>query len=242
MEQNSGFILLHRKLRDNFLWQDKPFSKGQAWIDMLFMANHSNNEVLYGNQITVIKRGSFIRSERQLADSWGWSRASVRRFLGLLENRPMIERKPAQKASQITILNYDKYQVFGTNKRPNETEKAAQTWPKPGPKQRMKKNEKEYFSSNNRVPHKAIVSLYHEILPELPAVKVWSSERQKTLRVRWKEDPKRQSLDWWRGFFEYVKQSSWLIGDNPNKWQPNFEWLLEKKHFVNVIEGKYHNG
>jgi hypothetical protein len=241
MGQNSGFILLHRKLRDNFLWQDKPFSRGQAWVDMLFMANHSDNGVLYGNQITEIKRGSFIRSERQLAASWGWSRKQVRVFLVLLEKGTMIERKQAQKATHVTILNYDKYQISRTNEGPSKDEKGAHDGPTTGPKQIIIKNEKEYLSSNIRVPHKAIVSLYHKILSELPEVKVWSPERQKALRARWREDKKRQSLDWWKGFFEYVRECPWLMGDNPNKWQPNLEWLIKKKNFINVIEGRYHS-
>jgi hypothetical protein len=241
MGQNSGFILLHRKLRDNFLWQDKPFSRGQAWVDMLFMANHSDNEILYGNQITEIKRGSFIRSERQLAASWGWSRKRVQTFLVLLEKGTMIAKKRDQKASHITILNYDKYQITGTKEGTSKEPKRSHDGTTMEPKQIIIKNEKEYLSSNNRVPHKAIVSLYHEILPELPAVKVWSRERKNTLRARWEEDKDRQDLKWWKGFFEYVKQSPWLMGDNPNKWQPNLEWLIKKKNFINLIEGKYHS-
>ena len=41
-----------------------------------------------------------------------------------------------------------------------------------------------------RCPHEAIVSLYHETLPELPRVKVWTEERRKQLRARWCEEPK----------------------------------------------------
>lgn len=90
-------------------------------------------------------------------------------------------------------------------------------------------------------PHKDIVTIYHEILPELPKVKEWTEERQNALRARWREDGKRQTLDWWKGFFEHVGGSRFLMGDNGSKWQPNLEWLVQKKNFINVIEGKYHD-
>lgn len=89
-------------------------------------------------------------------------------------------------------------------------------------------------------PHKDIVTLYHEILPELPQVKSWTEERQKTLRARWREDPKRQNVEWWKGFFKYVRKSAFLLGENDRGWQPNLEWLVTKSHFVDITEGKYH--
>ena len=96
--------------------------------------------------------------------------------------------------------------------------------------------------STETTPHEAIVALYHEILPELPAVKHWTPERQKQLRARWKEEPKRQNLEWWRKYFEHIKGSAFLMGDNKDKWTPNLEWLVKKANLVNVIEGKYHRG
>ena len=88
-------------------------------------------------------------------------------------------------------------------------------------------------------PHKKIVNLYHEVLPELPEVRVWSEERQKKLRGRWKEDQVRQSLDFWERFFIYVRESDFLMG-NATKFQANLEWLVTSSSFIKIIEGKYH--
>ena len=89
-------------------------------------------------------------------------------------------------------------------------------------------------------PQSQIVDLYHKVLPELPPVKVWSEERQKQLAARWKEEPKRQNIEWWQRYFDYVRESSFLMGNGKDKWQPNLEWLLRKSNLINVIEGKYH--
>lgn len=95
-------------------------------------------------------------------------------------------------------------------------------------------------------PQAEIVALYHELLPAHRRMRVWDGERAKSLRARWREDPKRQSLDYWRRFFAYVAQSPFLTGQVEAKDRPPFvadlEWLVTKKNFIKVIERKYHDG
>lgn len=43
--KNNGYILLHRDIMDNWVWQDEVFTKGQAWVDLLMLVNHNDNEV-----------------------------------------------------------------------------------------------------------------------------------------------------------------------------------------------------
>lgn len=97
------------------------------------------------------------------------------------------------------------------------------------------------------VPHGEIVAAYNEILAThgLVAVKtkLWAgSDRERALRTRWREDPTRQSVDWWRGFFEHVAKSDFLMGrvEGPRKWSADLGWLLKRENFVKVCEGKYH--
>lgn len=106
-------------------------------------------------------------------------------------------------------------------------------------------NRTEYIYVTDKIsdpcPHKKIINLYHQILPELPAVKSWAEERQKQLRQRWKEESKRQNLEWWKRYFRYIRESPFLMGENNRHWMPNLEWLVKKRNLINVIEGKYHN-
>ncbi len=105
-----GYIRMYRKIRDNFLWQRKPFSYIQAWIDLVMMANHKDDKLLLGGELIHAKRGEVITSQIKLAKRWGWSRGAVRRFLKLLEGDQMIVQKPTTKMTMITICNYDVYQ------------------------------------------------------------------------------------------------------------------------------------
>ncbi|MFB6311528.1 MAG: hypothetical protein ABEH64_10165 [Salinirussus sp.] len=95
-------------------------------------------------------------------------------------------------------------------------------------------------------PHEEIIALYHEILPMCPPVRRWNDARKGYLRSRWRESPKHQSLDFWRGYFEYVAQSPFLTGKVERDDKPPFcadlEWLVRSSNFTKVVEGKYHRG
>jgi uncharacterized protein YdaU (DUF1376 family) len=102
----------------------------------------------------------------------------------------------------------------------------------------------EYSSASAACPHKEIIALYHECLPELARVKTWEGSRPISLRARWREDKKRQSLDYWRRFFMHVSKSDFLMGRTASKDRTPFvadlEWLITARNFAKVIEGKYH--
>ncbi|AFM41947.1 hypothetical protein Desaci_3039 [Desulfosporosinus acidiphilus SJ4] len=111
-----GWISVHRQIQNHWLWEDKPFSKGQAWIDLLLMANHEDSKFLLGNQIIEAKRGDVITSEVKLAKHWGWSRTKVRTFLELLEADSMIVKKSDSKKTALTVVNYGLWQDMQTAK------------------------------------------------------------------------------------------------------------------------------
>lgn len=100
-------------------------------------------------------------------------------------------------------------------------------------------NNKDTSSSIDDCPHQKIIDLYHSQLPQLRRVKVWNDKRKKSLRTRWRENPKHQSLEFWSGLFDYVAGSDFLIG-NKNDFQADLEWIINPSNFVKIVEGKYH--
>ena len=107
---SQGYIRLHRQLQDCWVWNGERFSKGQAWVDLLMMANHKDVKIPFGDHIEVIKRGQFITSIAKLADKWMWSFNTVKKFLNLLESDHMLIRKSDNTKTLITIVNYEVYQ------------------------------------------------------------------------------------------------------------------------------------
>jgi len=115
---SDGWISLHRKIRENPIWKERPFSRGQAWIDLILRANHKDNQFLLGNEFILCKKGQFYTSESKLSIEWGWSRKKVARFFKCLEGGLMVSRKCTNKWTRITITNYGTYQETGAAKAP----------------------------------------------------------------------------------------------------------------------------
>lgn len=116
-KKNRGWIKVHRAIADHPLWEAEPFSKGQAWIDLLLRANHDDREFVLGNQVIAVVRGEIVTSDVKLSTSWRWSRHKVRSFLDLLKNLGMIDLKRDTKKTHITILNYNTYQACDDSER-----------------------------------------------------------------------------------------------------------------------------
>lgn len=115
MEQ--GFIILHRKITDNWLWESESFTKAQAWIDLLLLSNHTEGSFFIRGVKVVIKRGHVGKSEESLSQRWKWSRGKTRSFLKLLESEQQIKQHKSPILNIIEILNYDSYQKL--DNRPN---------------------------------------------------------------------------------------------------------------------------
>lgn len=119
---SDGWIKLHRKIQDCFLWQDKPFDKARAWIDLLLMAMHHDKKIFIDGEPIVVSRGSFMTSTLKLSDRWGWSRNKVLRFLNVLESEQMLNTKRTQNGTLVTIVKYEVFQCGDTtDETTNET-------------------------------------------------------------------------------------------------------------------------
>lgn len=89
-------------------------------------------------------------------------------------------------------------------------------------------------------PHQKIVDLYHEIFPEKPEVRVLNEKRKKHLRARWREDPKRQRLEWWRKYFEHIRTVQFLMDGGKTDWPgADFDFMINATKIVKIIEGSY---
>ena len=117
MQKNTGYIKLYRSIQGNFLWDKKPFDKPRAFIDLLLLANHTDNTIVINGKTTVIKRGQYHTSRKKLADRWGWDVKTVDRFLGILKNAEMVTYTGDPFGITLTIENYSLYQGDGDSQK-----------------------------------------------------------------------------------------------------------------------------
>lgn len=99
------------------------------------------------------------------------------------------------------------------------------------------------MSPNGNCPHQTLINLFHEKLPMLPRVRVWTDARKKTLSTRWKENEAQHTLEWWEGFFEHIAKSKFLTGRTQDKHGKPFlatlAWIIKAENFAKIIEGNY---
>lgn len=109
-DKDKGYILIHRTILDNKdIWDTgEPFSKRDAWIDLLLLTQHS--------QYHGLERGQCGTSLTWLMNRWKWSKKKVHRFLHHLEALGMVTVKGTAKGTTLTIVNYDKFQNVGNTK------------------------------------------------------------------------------------------------------------------------------
>ncbi|HTV77219.1 MAG TPA: hypothetical protein VMF03_03120 [Steroidobacteraceae bacterium] len=93
--------------------------------------------------------------------------------------------------------------------------------------------------------HKLVVGVYHELLPSLPRIKVWTAARAGALNARIRErraaGKPSETIEYWRQFFTHVSESPFLMGQRTD-FRADLPWLLRPENFAKTIEGKYHTG
>lgn len=140
-----GWIKLHRQITNNPLWLSEPFTRAQAWVDLLLIANHADGFIRRRGIKINVKRGQVGMSQDSLADRWGWSKNKVRRFLKELMRESQIEVKTELKniavSTLISITNYGEYQG-------NDTENGTKEKPKKVPKTALEQECKEEKNKN----------------------------------------------------------------------------------------------
>lgn len=119
------WFAVDRDIQNHWLWKDKPFARGQAWLDLLLMARYADGKDFYNGHVVQRKKGTVYTSISFLAKRWGWSPNKVRRFISELEADQMCTKNGTADGTALTIENWTIYQdarrADGTpNETPNE--------------------------------------------------------------------------------------------------------------------------
>ena len=113
-----GWIRVQRSLVEHWLWQDEPYSFGQAWIDLLLTASWKDHKSYFHGELEHKKAGTVYTSKRYLADRWKWNRRKLDKFLSALESDKMVEIESTKYCTTINIVNYTMYQDVRTTTAP----------------------------------------------------------------------------------------------------------------------------
>lgn len=111
--------------------------------------------------------------------------------------------------------------------------------------------------SADRLPRcdtQSVVDMYHEILPELPSVRLMNDQRRKAASSLWKfaltsrksdgslrATNAAEAMEWIRGYFTRARDNDFLMGRGHKAaghegWQCDFDFLMSEKGKKHVIE------
>ena len=98
-----------------------------------------------------------------------------------------------------------------------------------------------YSPPKEDIPYQNIIDLYHQELPGLPECMILSEKRKKSIRARWNQDKRHQSLNFWRWLFQQVGQSDFLMGRSKTgrTFKANLDFIITESKFIKIIEGAY---
>lgn len=111
MAKNLGWVKLHRGITGNALWFSEPFTKAQAWVDLILIASRD---------------GTVSTSIAWLTYRWKWSsKSKTHAFLKYLEAEGMIEfcrtesrtQNRTLGRTQFSLINWAKFQSVRTQIR-----------------------------------------------------------------------------------------------------------------------------
>ena len=103
-------------------------------------------------------------------------------------------------------------------------------------------------------PTQTVIDLYHDILPELPKVRLHTKTRVKSIRTVWdwtltskksdgtqRAETSDQALEWFKAYFTRARDNDFLMGRTPRSgehanWQCDIDFLLTERGMKQVIE------
>lgn len=109
----AGCVRISRDIFDDAAFKDEPFTEREAFMWMVMEASFKARERRVGNEVVSLGRGQLAASTRFMAAAWKWSESRVRRYLGRLSGRRMIDASSDAGITVVTICKYDAYQSPG---------------------------------------------------------------------------------------------------------------------------------
>lgn len=190
-DEKKNYFVVSRNLLNSNRWLCEKFTRGQAWVDLFGLAQHTDSYFIVRGIKVWVKRGQLGYSQITLADRWKWSRDKVRRYLKCLESDGDIIQQNDLVTTIITIVNYNRWQLDNTtNKTTNNTAEKQQK----NSKQDTYNNDK---NDNNEKKREGFAQ------PSLNEIKDYCLIRKNSVNPE--------------SFLDFYESKGWMVGKNKMK-------------------------
>lgn len=242
----SGWIKLHRKFLE-WEWYSDINTK-IVFLDFFLKANIKDTKYMG----KIIPKGSLVIKINDLANCLGLTENEVRTAIKHLKMTGEIETKSTNKFTVVTVVNYNVYQDFETDKAQTKHEQStikSQTINKlltsleeEEKNKRIKKDKRDIVNvavaePSQKTDYDKYLEFYKGAVKSLAMPKVLSDKRKKALKTL----SLKLSDDDIKRVFELAEESDFLSGRN-GKWTGcSFDWLINYNNALKVLEGQYSN-
>lgn len=258
-----GWICLHRELLEKPIWANSSPEQKCILIALLMLANHKPKKWEWKGEKFMVKRGQMVTSLESISVKAGpgISIQNVRTAIARFEKLEFLTNQSTKTGRLITICNYSKYQ--DKKNQPNKDDNKDLTKTQQSPNKDLTPNnndnndnkEEIYVAEeqkpakpngkhSNKILFEQITEIYNETLGgTLPRVESLSEPRQRALKARCSKKIGTRETDnpeFWRGYFWYIStKCPFLTGEGKDGWTATFDWLINERNFLKVIEGNY---
>lgn len=185
-----GWIKVHRKVTEHWLYSAEPYDKFHAWMDLLLLCNRSPAKMMIDGKLMDVDSGELITSIRFLCDRWKWSNTKVKRYLETLQADGMLSVKSDSKKTRLRVLHYAKYQAYANAKNDTETTQERHRNDTETPQKHTNKNVEECTRNTGEGRERASACTPAKLYGEYKNVRLTDEELAKL--------KKQLPLDWQR--------------------------------------------
>lgn len=224
----NGYVKIHRELCTHSIWLAEKFTRGQAWVDLILLANAQKGFVIKRGIEIPLERGELGWAMETLSKRWQWSRDKVRKFLKLLDKHGMIKLEITKVSCTINIKNYDhwqsdKWQLKRINKTyDSNTTNEQESNVKPTSNQHQT-NVKRYTNNNDNEKKD---NMKKRVLNTL------TSEDLKKLKIKY------PSMDIKDSYYKFVKYYTSMGKKFVDELAAVEFWILNDKNFDKEYESR----
>jgi len=176
----------------------------------------------------------------QIDEEKFWSETAISRL--------KLRMEKSEKARASVLERWDKYKrntdvVRPNNERYTRKGKTSTVKERKGKNSTVKerKGKKKKAEDMRALPetnsYQTFLDTFHSHCSSLPRVTKLTDQRLSHLRARISDHGEETVRD----VFRIAGQSKFLSGDNQNRWQASFDWIIAPTNFMKILEGNYNN-
>lgn len=146
-----------------------------------------------------------------------------------------------ENAISLSAINSAKGKMGGRPKKakqkPTESRTKAEVKPNESHKIKEDKIKKDNKNNNANKLAEGVIEYFNGVCVNLPKVIKATDKRKMLVTNRMKE----YSKDDLKKAIDLTAESAFLNGDNDRGWTANFDWMMEKRNFIKILEQTYKN-